>query len=106
MVVNTAVECVLPTQKTGEDKSWCEQKFLMIGPPKIGKSKFWSYGDKTLYLQTEAGLGHLDVMKFAVNRWADFMTVGSALAKAKDNFPYDAIVIDTLDNMIRYAGGS
>lgn len=74
----------------------------MIGPPKIGKSEFFSYGDKTLYIQTEAGLNHLSVMKLPCREWQDFRDIYSALLKAHQakQFPYDTIVIDTVDNFI------
>ena len=98
-----AVNYVLPTKKTGKDTGWTDQKFLMIGPPKIGKSKFWSFGERTLYVQTEAGLGHVDVMKLAANSWGELGQIYTALIQHQGEFPYDTIVVDTLDNLIRFA---
>ena len=33
---------VLPTVKSEVDKRWISQSILMIGPPKVGKSEFFS----------------------------------------------------------------
>lgn len=74
----------------------------MIGPPGIGKSGFWSYCDG-LYIQTENGLNHLQVMKTPVRSWSDAQKVYSALMQAyqKDGkLPYDTIIIDTIDKLI------
>jgi len=92
---------VLPTKKSGVDNRWQSQKFAMIGPAGCGKSEFWSHGDKTLYIQTEAGLNHLEVMKVVVQCWEDFRNVAGLLIQAneKGEFPYDTIVIDTIDRL-------
>jgi hypothetical protein len=52
---------VLPSERRKADNSWTAQKFLMLGQGGVGKSHFWSCGDRTLFLQTEAGLNHLSV---------------------------------------------
>ena len=93
---------VLPMQKSEIDNRWISQKVLMIGPPGIGKSEFWSHGDKTLYVQTEAGLNHLSVMKVPVRCFDDFRNLYSALLKShqEGKFPYDTIVVDTVDKLV------
>ena len=93
---------VLPDKRSDVDKSWVNQKILMIGPPKVGKSEFWSHGEKTLYIQCEPGLNHLSVMKLPCNSWADFGAIYTELSKA-DPCPYDTIVIDTVDRLVDYA---
>lgn len=77
----------------------------MIGPPKVGKSEFWSHGDKTLYIQCEPGLNHLSVMKVPCRDWGDFRDTYSALLKAQQsgNFPYDTIVVDTIDRFVSFS---
>jgi len=99
------VKFMLPTQKSGVDLKWTSQKIGMIGQAGIGKSTFWSYGEKTLFIQTEAGLGCLDVMKVPVRNWADLAEVIVALQKAHmaGEYPYDTIVIDTIDNLVSIA---
>ncbi len=96
---------ILPTTKSEIDNRWTSQKVLMIGPPKVGKSEFWSYGEKTLYLQCEAGLNHLEVMKLPIHDWAMFRDAYTALKQADNEgkFPYDTIVVDTIDKWIDLA---
>lgn len=105
MTVQTSPPVVLPTTKSEIDKRWVSQKIVVLGSPKIGKSSFFSFGDKTLYIQTEQGLNHLSVMKLPVRSWDEFKNVYSALLKAKNDgkFPYDTIVIDTIDSLVDLA---
>jgi len=104
--MSTAIKTkmVLPTVKSEVDSRWISQDMLMIGPPKIGKSKFFSYGEKTLYIQTEPGLKHLSVMKVVCHSWDDFRDIYSELLKLDQDgkFPYDTIVIDTIDRLVDY----
>jgi KaiC/GvpD/RAD55 family RecA-like ATPase len=95
----------LPKEKSGINNNWSAQKTVMIGSPGCGKSTFWSFGDKTLYVQTEAGLNHLSVLKVVVSSWADWESVyGSLLqAKIKNELDYDTIVIDSCDRLIDFA---
>lgn len=74
----------------------------MIGQGGIGKSEFWAQGEKTLFIECEPGLNFLEVMKVPVRAWGDFIGLGVALheAAAKNEFPYDTIVIDTVDKWI------
>jgi len=103
-VVKPAVKAklVLPTQKSSVDNRWISQKTVVIGPPGIGKSEFFSHGEKTLYVQTEAGLNHLSVMKVPITSWEDFRELYTELIKAKP-LPYDTIVIDTVDKWVDLA---
>jgi len=98
------VPVTLPTTKSGVDNRWISQKFGMIGAAGIGKSEFWSHGN-TLYLQCEAGLNHLDVFKVPVRSWDEFRDAVGALitAATKKDFPYDTVVIDTIDKLVDYA---
>lgn len=96
---------VLPTKKRAIDNSWAHQKFLMLGQGGIGKSHFWSCGDRTLFLQTEAGLNHLEVEAVVLQDWSDFIEAGSLLVQAVNNkeFKWDTVVIDTVDNWVNMA---
>lgn len=93
---------VLPTIKSEVDKSWIHQKVGMIGQAGIGKSEFWSHGDKTLYIQTEAGLNHLSVMKIPCRSFADLKDILTALIQNQQagKFIYDTIIVDTIDELI------
>ena len=95
---------ILPTKKSEPDNRWQSQKFGMIGSAGIGKSEFFSFGN-TLYLQCEAGLNHLSVMKVPITSWDDFREAVSSLIQAaqKKEFPWDTIVIDTVDKLVDYA---
>ena len=96
---------VLPTVKTVPTTSWERQTFLTLGPGKVGKSDFWSQGDKTLFLEFEAGLNHLTCYRIPVRAWEEFIEVLGELYKAQKagSFPYDTLVIDTVDRMIDLA---
>lgn len=93
---------ILPTKKSEVDNRWEVQKTVMIGAPGCGKSTFPSFCEKALYLQCEAGLNHLSVMKTPVTSWAEWEATYTALmqAKQKGEFPYDMIVIDTIDKFV------
>lgn len=93
---------VLPTKKSDVDNRWIKQKTVIIGAPGCGKSTFPSFGDKTLYLQCEAGLNHLSVFKTPVTSWAEWEATYSALmqAKQKNELIYDTIIIDTIDKFV------
>lgn len=93
---------ILPTQKSDIDDRWGSQKTVIIGPPKCGKSGFLSHAEKALYLQCEAGLNHLRVMKTPVTSWAEWEATYTALmqAKIKKELTYDTIVVDTIDKFV------
>ena len=96
-----APKIVLPTKKSTVDNNWIDQKTGMIGPAGIGKSKFWSYSNG-LYIQTEAGLNHLEVFKVVCRSWDDFKEIYTQLLHTSQNgsFQYDTIIIDTIDRFI------
>ena len=96
---------VLPTKKAEVDKKWINQKFGMIGPAGIGKSEFWAQGERTFFIQTEAGLGHLGVMAIPCHSLDDVRKVVGLLFEANSGsepFPYDTIVVDTVDELIAF----
>ena len=84
---------------------WLSQKIGMIGPPGIGKSEFWSHGEHTLYLQTEAGLNHLSVYKVPIREWGEFSEVFAQLKTRKDQgtLGFDCIIWDTIDKTVDLA---
>ena len=92
----------LPTVKSPPSKRWQDQKFITLGQAKIGKSDFWSQGDRTLFLEFEPGLNHLTCMRLPIRSWEEFTEVLGELYKAyqANKFPYDTLVIDTLDRML------
>ena len=78
------------------------QKFGVLGAPGIGKSGIFARGDKTLVIQTEAGLNHIKCMKLVCRAWSDWEDIWSAFIKAKTagTLKYDTIGIDTVDNFV------
>jgi len=95
----------LPTEATEQGNKWEFQKLGIVGAPGIGKSGIFARGEKTLVIQTEAGLNHIKCMKVVVRSWQDWEDVWSALIKSKQSgkFPYDTIGIDTIDNFVDFA---
>ena len=89
----------LPTEKQQPSKEWTRQKSLMIGPGKVGKSSFWAQGEKTLFLATEPGLTHLACLQVPIRSWEEAREVYSLLLAATP-FPYDTLVVDTIDKLI------
>ena len=95
----------LPTEATEVGNAWTGQKFGVLGAPGIGKSGIMARGEKTLVIQTEAGLNHIKCMKVVCRSWQDWEDIWSALIKAKQagTLKYDTIGIDTIDNFVDYA---
>lgn len=93
---------MLTFEKTGGKKRWREQSFAVIAAPKIGKSELFA-DDRTIYLDVEGGLNHLDVFKFPKERpFKDFDDLENVVdqlvaLKQEGKFPADkdTIVLDT-----------
>ena len=77
----------------------------MIGQAGVGKSEFWSHGDKTFYIDTEGNIAHLATMNLPARSWSDFVEIGGLLFKSKQDgkLTYDTLVVDTVDKLIDYA---
>lgn len=77
----------------------------MLGQSGVGKSSFWAAGDKTFFIECEAGLNFLETFKMPCRTWGDFLDIGAALHKAAQGgqFPYDTVVIDTADRWVQCA---
>jgi len=59
--------------------------------------------DRALFIETEAGLNFLEVMKIPTRSWEDIRMTYAALKEAEQSgkpFPYSMIVIDTIDRFI------
>lgn len=96
---------MLPTEATEVGNLWSCQKIGVLGSPGIGKSGIMARGEKTLVIQTEAGLNHIKCMKVVCRSWTDWEDIWSALIKSKQagKLLYDTIGIDTIDNFVDYA---
>lgn len=95
----------LPTEKSKINKDFKSQKFLMLGSAGIGKSCFWAQEPKALFIETESGLNALEVFKLPIRSWNDLREAYGALKASSDSgkFPYDLIVIDTVDRLVDFA---
>lgn len=98
---------MLPQTKSKiKNKPW-EYHWLIYGQPKIGKSTFVSQFNDPLFLATEDRLGGLNVYKMpaegAIKTWAEFCLICNEIKDAitKNNFKWNTIVIDTVDNLIQ-----
>ncbi len=95
----------LPTEKSKINTDFKAQKFAMLGIAGIGKSCFWAQEPKALFIESEAGLNALEVFKLPIRCWQDLREAYQALKAAADggSFPYDVIVIDTVDRLVDFA---
>jgi len=96
---------ILPVEKSKLNRNFKSQKFAMLGTSGIGKSTFWAQDENALFLETEAGLNHLEVYKVPIRSWNDLREAYGLLYKSfQDNkLQYSVIVIDTIDRLIDYA---
>jgi len=88
---------------TEPSKSWRKQKFIMLGPGKSGKTKFWAEsGDNAFWFRTEAGHNHVKTIGENILDYQDYEKWVNNLFKAKNAgiLPFDTIVIDTGDRWV------
>ena len=105
METQVASKWVLPATASEPTKAWVKQKFLMIGAGKIGKSSFWAQDEGAFFIETEPGLNHLAVRKLPCRSWDDLREIYAVLYEAYKAglFPYQTLVIDTIDRLISYS---
>jgi hypothetical protein len=89
---------VLPTAPERGNVEWWRKKSILYGQAKVGKSTLIAELDpeNTLFLATEPGHDHLEIMRWPVNRWEHFEEQGKA--------PYKLLAIDTVDELARMCG--
>jgi hypothetical protein len=72
------------------------QKAVIYGPEGVGKSTLASQTPDPVFLDTEGGTHHLDVVRFdSASAWEDIKAAIDQLAKA--DHPFKTLVIDTAD---------
>ena len=91
---------MLPKTKSKPKTKLEDQTILLYGIPKIGKSTFASQMDNPLFIATEAGLNNLEVYQVPVSDWETFLKVAAEIAKG--GHEYKTIVIDTVDNLLKF----
>jgi len=96
----------LPTKPVLEGARFSQLKWLLYGPPGIGKSTFFSKmvdGERRpIYLNTDPGLRFLNVMKLPILSWRQFTDAVDTLV-AKPSPLYSIVVLDTIDILFRMA---
>lgn len=94
----------LPTKQTLEGSRFSQLKWLLYGPPGIGKSTFFSKatdGDrKALFLNTDPGLRFIRAIKQPISSWSQFTNVVDTLV-SKPSGLYSIVVLDTVDILFR-----
>jgi hypothetical protein len=91
---------VLPTTKTPKKSDLMQQKILMYGPGKIGKSTFASQAPGAIFCASEAGLNNLEVFQVTVSNWTEMLAFCKDIAEGKHEFK--TVVLDTIDNLYRF----
>ena len=92
---------LLLPKETSKPKAKLEDFTIFIyGQPKIGKSTFCSQMDHPLFLATEAGLNSLEAYQVPVDNWETFVQAAAEIAKGDHKFK--TIVIDTVDNLLKF----
>ena len=72
------------------------QKAVIYGPEGVGKSTFASLTPAPVFLDTEGGTHHLDVIRLdAASSWDEITAAVAQLAKAEH--PFKSLIIDTAD---------
>jgi hypothetical protein len=78
---------------------------LLFGMPKVGKTTFYHdlFGKRAIFARTEKGSKAIaGLMGQDIANWSDFMKFKKQLARKEVKAMYDAIVIDTYDNLCIY----
>jgi hypothetical protein len=84
------------TLTTRRGKIHRPQKAVIYGPEGVGKSTLASHAPDPVFLDTEGGTHHLDVVRLdAVTTWEEITLSVAQLAKA--DHPFKTLVIDTAD---------
>lgn len=95
----------LPKKQTLEDAKLSHLKWLLYGPPGIGKSTFFSKAvdgaRKPLFLFTDPGLRFIKAYKKPVMSWRDFKKIVEESIVAANPRIYSMVVLDTIDLLFR-----
>lgn len=98
----------LPTKRSTISELFRDQKFLMYGSTKIGKTRFFAQCDGAFFIKTEQGHNHVEVIGVSCNSYDEVMAVLGKLIQARNitPYPYSIIVIDTFDRYIEFVDDS
>lgn len=93
-------EIFLPKEPTLETRDMRKMKWLIYGPPGIGKSTFVSQAKDVLFLHTDDGLAFIKSMSRPLNSWFMFKKYVKLLSSEKPK-QYKAIAIDNIDSVFK-----
>lgn len=95
----------LPSEKSKKNTDFNSQKLGVIGSAGIGKSEFFAQDPNALFIESEAGLNHLEVFKMRARCWDDLRQIYGLLIQAKQSgkFPYTIVIVDTIDRVVDFA---
>jgi len=92
----------LPTQKTVTQTDFKSQTIMIVGQPKIGKTKLAAeIYPNAIWATTEDGHKHVSIFEYPIKNWQDFANLSKMLLTQEHNF--EAIIIDVLDHLIDFA---
>ena len=114
------VETLLPTQSRTATWKPNKLKYLLIGPPKFGKTTFFSGCPNVCLIAFEAGYSEVDCPKIVMTAWdrpykqrklgwdedddGVMYTSAMEVIEEMETFcPYDMVIIDTLDMCTKIA---
>lgn len=85
----------LPTKQTSGKIDVSEIRWLLYGPPKIGKTSLLSGFPGAIFAATEKGYKALKVFKKDIKKWENFLDFVEDIVEGKHDFK--TIIIDTGD---------
>ena len=88
---------VLPVEKSKRITTLSEQKFMVYGRPKIGKTVFANEFPNPLFLATEPGHSHIECHKINITSWSKFLEACKALTEETHSF--STVIVDIVDNL-------
>jgi hypothetical protein len=91
---------LIPTEKSKIEAGLSNLTLFIFGEPKIGKSSFCSQIPRALFLNTDAGLGGLEVFSTPIiTDWSQVVQVVNELSKQENKEKFDVIIIDTIEKL-------
>lgn len=101
---STKTSIIIEDEPSQPEEKLHASLIFLYGPPKIGKSEFFSHFTDPYYIQTEPGLKWLNVRKTYVKNWSEFKELLTLLEKriSSGKFTASYIVVDTVDNLFRF----
>jgi hypothetical protein len=89
------VKDVLPTEKTKIKRDPAKARWLLYGPPKIGKSTICSHMPKPLFFSIEAGNDFQEIFGIPMENWEQITYATESLKEHNDG-RFDTAIIDTV----------